>query len=128
MDIQNPTGAQYKAVTFDPKTALEHCETLMLDMDGTILDLAYDNYMWMTHVPSHWGEQNGMSLSEARSTCSLKFGGCRVICSGIASITGASAWAWMSCSCIATTTSDRLPAGSARVPAAMRDAHVRCCW
>ena len=46
----------------------------MLDMDGTILDLAYDNYMWMTHVPTHWAEQNGMSLDEARHHLLEKFG------------------------------------------------------
>jgi putative hydrolase of the HAD superfamily len=46
----------------------------MLDMDGTILDLAYDNYMWMTHVPSLWAEQNGMSLEEARQYLLKKFG------------------------------------------------------
>ena len=23
-----------------------HCETILLDMDGTILDLAFDNYFW----------------------------------------------------------------------------------
>ena len=38
----------------------------MLDMDGTVLDLAYDNYMWMTHVPEQWGIKNGMSLRDAR--------------------------------------------------------------
>ena len=46
----------------------------MLDMDGTILDLAYDNYMWLTHVPTHWAEKNGMSLDEARSFLLKKFG------------------------------------------------------
>ena len=38
----------------------------MLDMDGTVLDLAYDNYMWMTHVPERFAEANGMSQEEAR--------------------------------------------------------------
>jgi putative hydrolase of the HAD superfamily len=46
----------------------------MLDMDGTILDLAYDNYMWMTHVPGLLGEQNGMSLEEAQRYLLQKFG------------------------------------------------------
>jgi len=67
-------GAQYKAVTIDPKTALENCATLMLDMDGTILDLAYDNYMWLTHIPERWGEKNGMSLSEARKHLFARYG------------------------------------------------------
>jgi HAD superfamily hydrolase (TIGR01509 family) len=61
-------------VTFDPKTALERCKTLMLDMDGTILDLAYDNYMWLTHIPERWGEKNGMSLSEARKHLFTRYG------------------------------------------------------
>jgi len=64
-------------VTFDPKAALSDCETLMLDMDGTVLDLAYDNYMWLTHVPSHWAEQNDMSLEEARHYLLNKFGEAR---------------------------------------------------
>jgi putative hydrolase of the HAD superfamily len=59
---------------FDPKTAMQQCETLMLDMDGTILDLAYDNYMWMTHVPEQWGIKNGVSLDEARRLLFAKFG------------------------------------------------------
>ena len=67
-------GAQYKAVTFDPKTVIDACDTLMLDMDGTILDLAYDNYMWMTHVPERWAEQNGMPIDEARKYLLGKFG------------------------------------------------------
>jgi len=46
----------------------------MLDMDGTILDLAYDNYMWMTYVPEQWGVKNGMSLSESRKHLFARFG------------------------------------------------------
>ncbi len=46
----------------------------MLDMDGTILDLAYDNYMWLTHVPRHWARQNDMSLEDARRHLLEKFG------------------------------------------------------
>ena len=61
-------------MTFDHKTALERCKTLMLDMDGTILDLAYDNYMWLTHIPERWGEKNGMSLSEARKQLFSRYG------------------------------------------------------
>lgn len=45
----------------------------MLDMDGTILDLAYDNYMWLTLVPQRWAEQNGMTFAEARKFLFAKF-------------------------------------------------------
>ena len=46
----------------------------MLDMDGTILDLAYDNFMWLTHVPERWAEKNGMTLSDARKSLFAKYG------------------------------------------------------
>ena len=46
----------------------------MLDMDGTVLDLAYDNYMWMTHVPAQWAAKNGVSLEEARTHLFARFG------------------------------------------------------
>ena len=49
-----------------PSGVLERCETLMLDMDGTILDLAYDNYMWLTRVPEAYAEAHGHSREEAQ--------------------------------------------------------------
>ena len=45
----------------------------MLDMDGTILDLAYDNFMWLTHVPERWAEKNGLPLGEARKRLLAKY-------------------------------------------------------
>ena len=50
----------------DPKTALQRAETLMLDMDGTLLDLAYDNYIWKDLVPRHYAVQNDMAFEDAR--------------------------------------------------------------
>ena len=52
-------------MTMNPATALEECETLMLDMDGTLLDLAYDNYMWMEHIPAVFAQENNISAEEA---------------------------------------------------------------
>ena len=45
----------------------------MLDMDGTLLDLAYDNFMWLTHVPERFAEANDMSPQEAREMLYSKF-------------------------------------------------------
>ena len=45
----------------------------MLDMDGTVLDLAYDNYMWLTHVPERYAEANDMSPEEARNMLYAEF-------------------------------------------------------
>lgn len=50
----------------DPKTALQNSETLMLDMDGTLLDLAFDNYVWRDLVPRRYAAANGMSFEAAR--------------------------------------------------------------
>jgi putative hydrolase of the HAD superfamily len=52
-------------VIFDPKTALNECDTLMLDMDGTVLDLAYDNYMWRVLVPEQYAALHDLSASAA---------------------------------------------------------------
>ncbi len=50
----------------DPKTALQRAETLMLDMDGTLLDLAFDNYVWRQLVPERYAEKNSMTCDAAR--------------------------------------------------------------
>jgi putative hydrolase of the HAD superfamily len=50
----------------DPQTALNACNTLMLDMDGTVLDLAFDNYVWKELIPAEFASLHGMSTNEAR--------------------------------------------------------------
>ena len=36
--------------------------TVFLDMDGTLLDLHYDNHFWLHHVPLRYAEKHGLSL------------------------------------------------------------------
>jgi putative hydrolase of the HAD superfamily len=45
---------------------LDSCDTLMLDMDGTLLDLAYDNYMWLEHIPTVYAQKNDLSEAAAK--------------------------------------------------------------
>ncbi len=40
-------------------------ETVFLDMDGTLLDLHYDNYFWLKHVPIRYAEQHSLTLENA---------------------------------------------------------------
>ena len=41
-------------------------DTVLLDMDGTLLDLHFDNYFWQEHLPRRYGEQHGLSPEQAR--------------------------------------------------------------
>jgi putative hydrolase of the HAD superfamily len=45
----------------------------MLDMDGTILDLAFDNFMWLEHVPERYAALHSMSPAEARTRLYAEF-------------------------------------------------------
>jgi putative hydrolase of the HAD superfamily len=41
-------------------------EAVMLDMDGTLLDLNFDTHFWQQHVPRRYAEVNAISLEQAR--------------------------------------------------------------
>jgi len=41
-------------------------ETVLLDMDGTILDKYYDDYFWEILVPKKYAEKNAISFEEAQ--------------------------------------------------------------
>ena len=56
-----------------PKTVLDDCDTVMLDMDGTVLDLAFDNYMWLKHVPERYASANGLQPDEARDALYARY-------------------------------------------------------
>ena len=40
-------------------------DVVCLDMDGTVLDLHFDNYFWEEFVPARYGELHGLSAAEA---------------------------------------------------------------
>lgn len=41
-------------------------DTVLLDMDGTLLDLNFDNHFWLEFVPSRYAEQNNLSIEQAK--------------------------------------------------------------
>lgn len=43
-------------------------DTVLLDMDGTILDLHFDNYFWLEYMPQKYSEAEKISLVEAKQT------------------------------------------------------------
>ncbi|MDY7562287.1 GMP/IMP nucleotidase [Pseudomonas sp. 10B1] len=40
-------------------------DTVLLDMDGTLLDLHYDNHFWMEHLPQRYADLHGVSRAMA---------------------------------------------------------------
>jgi HAD superfamily hydrolase (TIGR01509 family) len=48
-------------------------DTVLLDMDGTLLDLRFDNWFWLTLIPSRYAAANGLSEAEAQALLAPKF-------------------------------------------------------
>src|SRR5690606_28765802 len=42
-------------------------DTVLLDMDGTLLDLAFDNFFWQVYVPQQYALQKSVSEQAALS-------------------------------------------------------------
>jgi GMP/IMP 5'-nucleotidase len=48
-------------------------ETVLLDMDGTLLDLNFDNHFWQEFVPQQFADLHQLSLAEAKSQLQPRF-------------------------------------------------------
>jgi len=48
-------------------------ETLLLDLDGTLLDLEYDNRFWYDVIPAAYAERHGMQTDRARVELAPRF-------------------------------------------------------
>jgi putative hydrolase of the HAD superfamily len=51
----------------------EPVETVLLDMDGTLLDLHFDNYFWGEVLPATWGAERGLDAAAARAELAPRF-------------------------------------------------------
>ena len=40
-------------------------DMVLLDMDGTLLDLRFDNHFWLEYMPRRYGERHGLDLASA---------------------------------------------------------------
>jgi len=47
--------------------------SVFLDMDGTLLDLQFDERFWKDHVPLRWGERRGLGVDAARVLLEPRF-------------------------------------------------------
>jgi len=51
-------------------------DTVLLDLDGTLLDLHYDTHFWREVVPATWGATRGLSMPAAREALAPRFRAC----------------------------------------------------
>lgn len=45
----------------------EAIDTVLLDMDGTLLDLRFDNYFWLEFLPERYAERHDLTLERSRA-------------------------------------------------------------
>lgn len=56
-----------------PRPDWQRIHTVLLDMDGTLLDLRFDTYFWTELIPQRYGEARGMALHEAQTELQPRF-------------------------------------------------------
>src|ERR1700744_2770464 len=53
-----------------------HINTVLLDLDGTLLDLAFDNHFWLEIVPAAYAAARTTSVDVARTELAPRFRAC----------------------------------------------------
>ena len=46
---------------------------VLLDMDGTLLDLNFDNYFWLELIPERYARRHGLTIEQARQRLTPQF-------------------------------------------------------
>ena len=49
-----------------PQLPWSQIDTVLLDMDGTLLDLHFDNFFWLDYLHQRYAQQHGLEVQEAR--------------------------------------------------------------
>jgi len=44
----------------------DQLDTVLLDMDGTLLDRHFDDHFWLEHVPMRWAQKHGGTVAAAK--------------------------------------------------------------
>jgi HAD superfamily hydrolase (TIGR01509 family) len=50
-----------------PDLPWKKIQTVLLDMDGTLLDLHFDNHFWSEHLPAKLAAKRGISITQAKA-------------------------------------------------------------
>ncbi len=51
----------------------QRIDNVLFDMDGTLLDLHFDNHFWLEHLPQRYAEKHGVDPVHARAELALRF-------------------------------------------------------
>ena len=54
----------------------DHIDTVLLDLDGTLLDLGFDNDFWLDFIPSAYAASQAMTLEQAKAVLTPRFRAC----------------------------------------------------
>lgn len=47
--------------------AWDEIDTVLLDMDGTLLDLSFDNFFWLEYLPQRYAQEKSLSLEKSKA-------------------------------------------------------------
>ena len=50
-----------------PQLPWNQIDTVLLDMDGTLLDLHFDNHFWLEHLPQRYAQKHGIDAAAAKA-------------------------------------------------------------
>ena len=54
----------------------DHIDTVLLDLDGTLLDLGFDNDFWLDFIPSAYAASQALTLEQAKAVLTPRFRAC----------------------------------------------------
>ena len=57
----------------EPQVDWQEIDTVLLDMDGTLLDKYFDDYFWEEHIPEVYARQNNISIFTAEEELLAKY-------------------------------------------------------
>jgi len=61
------------SLVMPPTIQWDEVDTVLLDMDGTLLDLKYDNVLWNERLPERYASHHGVTQATARATLERHF-------------------------------------------------------
>src|SRR5690606_1168162 len=57
----------------NPPGRWDETDPVLVDMDGTLLDLAFDNFFWRELVPARYAERNGLAFDAAQREITSRY-------------------------------------------------------